>query len=109
MYRMRGLSSLIGTRGNRPEMIIPGANCQCSRFRPCPRKRATPFQLKSRASRIGDSIPDAGFYAMMKAIREDRTPNLLVLEYDRCTWRVRNLLLVPQFAFTPSAIFRRKP
>ena len=72
----------------------------------CPQCSA-PFQLKSQASRIGDSIPDAGFYAMMKAIREDRTPNLFVLEYERDTWRVRNLLLVPHFAFTPSAIFRR--
>jgi len=89
------------------ELSCAPANAQAVDYT-CP-QCAAPFQLKSRASRIGDSIPDAGFYAMMKAIREDRTPNLLVLEYDRCTWRVRNLLLVPQFAFTPSAIFRRKP
>ena len=74
----------------------------------CPQCKA-PFQLKSKSGAIGDSIPDAGFYAMMKAIREDRTPNLFVLQYDRNTWRVRNVLLVPQFAFSPSAILKRKP
>jgi len=64
--------------------------------------------LKSQASRIANSIPDAGFYAMMKAIRQDRTPNLFILEYDREAWRVKSLLLIPHFAFTPSAILRRK-
>jgi type II restriction enzyme len=74
----------------------------------CPNCDA-PFQLKSRSARIGDVVQDAGFYAMMKAIREDRTPNLFVLHYDKATWGVRNIVLIPHFAFTVSAIIRRKP
>jgi len=31
------------------------------------------------------------------------------LHYDLATWRVKNLLLVPSFAFPPSGIVRRKP
>jgi type II restriction enzyme len=68
-----------------------------------------PFQLKSSQGPIGERIMDAGFEAMMRAIREDRTPNLLVLHYDRLSWRVKNLLLVPHFAFSASAVEKRKP
>lgn len=46
---------------------------------------------------------------MRRAIDEGRTPNLLVLHYDLSEWRVKNLILVPAFAFSHSAIERRKP
>jgi type II restriction enzyme len=67
------------------------------------------FQLKSKSSPIGSRILDAGFEAMMKAIREDRTPNLYALHYNRSSWQVQNLILVPHFAFAASAIEARKP
>src|SRR5215207_3723577 len=67
------------------------------------------FQLKSKSSPIGSRIVDAGFEAMMKAIREDRTPNLYALHYSRNSWQVQNLVLVPHFAFSASAIEARKP
>lgn len=66
------------------------------------------FQLKSKSSHIGDRIVDAAYEAMTRAIREDRTPNLYALHYDRFSWQVRNLLLVPHFAFSLSAIEPRK-
>jgi hypothetical protein len=31
------------------------------------------------------------------------------MQYELATWRVKNLLLVPSFAFPPSAIIKRKP
>jgi type II restriction enzyme len=46
---------------------------------------------------------------MVCAIREDRTPNLLLLRYDQANWCVRDLLLIPHFAFPESAIIERKP
>jgi type II restriction enzyme len=67
------------------------------------------FQLKSQKSRIGSSITDGAYGAMMEAIKEDRAPNFFFLHYDLATWNVRNLLLVPHFAFPPSAIIKRKP
>ncbi|MBI5396553.1 MAG: restriction endonuclease [Verrucomicrobia bacterium] len=70
---------------------------------------ASPFQLKSQNSAIGNRIVDAAYDTMMRAIREDRTPNLFVLHYDRAAWRVRDLLLVPRFAFSASAVEKRKP
>ena len=46
---------------------------------------------------------------MMNAIRHDETPNFYFMQYELATWRVKNLLLVPSFAFPPSAIIKRKP
>ncbi len=73
----------------------------------CPRCGAR-FQLKSGAGWSERSIPDAGYDAMIEAIRGNRVPNLLVMQYS-ADWRVRNLLLIPSFFFTSSAIRRRRP
>jgi type II restriction enzyme len=67
------------------------------------------YQLKSQRARIGNSITDGAYCAMMKAIRNDETPSFYFMQYDLATWSVRNLLLVPHFAFPPSAIIKRKP
>lgn len=69
----------------------------------------SPFQLKSKSAPIGDRIVDAAYSAMMRAIREDSTPNLYALHYSRLSWEVRNLILIPHFAFSASAIEKRKP
>jgi len=67
------------------------------------------FQLKSQKTRITRTITDGAYQAMMDALREDRSPNFYFLHYDLATWTVRNLLLIPHFAFPPSAIIKRKP
>jgi type II restriction enzyme len=67
------------------------------------------YQLKSQKTRIGISITDGAYAAMMEAIKRDRAPSYFFLHYDLATWTVRNLLLVPSFAFPPSAIIKRKP
>lgn len=46
---------------------------------------------------------------MREAIRLGRTPNLLIVHYRPENWKVWNLLLVPRFAFSYSALERRKP
>ena len=67
------------------------------------------FELKSRNAPLGDRILDSGYDAMMRAVNEDRTPNLFALHYDRASWQVRNLILIPHFAFSSSAIEARNP
>jgi type II restriction enzyme len=67
------------------------------------------FQLKSKQSRIGNSITDGAYGAMMEAIKNDRAPSFFFLHYDLATWSVLDLLLVPYFAFPPSAIIKRPP
>lgn len=66
------------------------------------------FQLKSRRSWNSRKVVDAGYDAMIRAIRSDRVPNLLVLQYSP-TWCIQNLLLIPRFFLSESAIERRKP
>ena len=36
----------------------------------------------------------------LNAIREDRTPNLLLMRYALATWEVRDRLLIPSFMFS---------
>ena len=109
------------------------------------------YQLKSQKSRIGDSITDGAYAAMMNAIRHDELPSFYFMQYEiipslagageggpdaagpdegrgkkpiksprpnplaaesrgeGMLWRVSNLLLVPHFAFPPSAIIKRPP
>ncbi len=70
---------------------------------------ASPFQLKSSKSTIGMRVPDGAYKTMISAIREDRTPNLLLLSYKQISWQVSDLLIIPYFAFSEQAIIPRKP
>jgi type II restriction enzyme len=74
----------------------------------CPKCNA-PFQLKSKSSKIGKTVGDGAYSAMLAAIREDRTPNLLLMRYALPAWRVVDLILIPHFAFPESAIIKRNP
>ncbi len=51
---------------------------------------------------------DAGYDAMITAIRSDSAPSLALLQYSR-SWSVTDLLVVPSFFFTETAIEKRKP
>jgi len=67
------------------------------------------FQMKSQSSAFSRRITDAGYEAMRRAISEDRTPNLIAIHYDPTSWKIQNALLIPRFAFSMSAIEKRKP
>ena len=67
------------------------------------------YQLKGQRTRLGKTVSDGAYGAMMDAIRMDETPNFYFLHYDVATWSIRNLLLIPSFAFPASAIIKRKP
>jgi type II restriction enzyme len=74
----------------------------------CPRCEE-PFQLKSQSHSFGRKIVDAAYDSMMRAIRRDATPNLVALHYNADAWRVVNVLLIPRFVFSASAIEKRTP
>ncbi len=74
----------------------------------CPRCDA-PYQLKSQSRPFARRINDAAYEAMKRTIVLGRTPNLLALHYHAKHWEVQNLLLIPRFAFSLSAIERRNP
>ena len=66
------------------------------------------FQLKSLKNWNPGKVVDAGYDAMIRAIRTDKVPNLFVLQYTS-TWFVKNLLLIPRVFFSESIIEKRKP
>lgn len=74
----------------------------------CPKCKAV-FQLKGRKHPIGGTLADAAYNKMREAILADRTPNLLALHYDADSWRVRDLILIPHFAFSLAAVKKRPP
>jgi len=74
----------------------------------CPTCAAT-YQLKSQSSALAGRIVDAAYSSMVRAIMEDRTPNLYALHYQLSEWTVANVILIPRFAFPLSAIEKRKP
>jgi type II restriction enzyme len=74
----------------------------------CPTCETT-FQLKSSKKAIGNRIPDGAYAAMLDAIRQDRTPDLFLLQYCNVDWKVHNLVVVPRFAFSEQAIVPRPP
>jgi len=87
---------LMGSKPNSPAVDFECAKCD------------QPFQLKSLRHWNPRKVVDAGYEAMLRAIRADRTPNLLVLQYSS-TWLVQNLLLIPRMFFSESVVEKRKP
>jgi type II restriction enzyme len=67
------------------------------------------YQLKGQQSPILTQIVNGAFSAMTEAIRNDRTRNFFFMQYELVSWSVKNLLLIPSFAFPISAIVRRNP
>jgi type II restriction enzyme len=67
-----------------------------------------PFQLKSLKTWGVRKIVDAAYASMVRAIRSDRVPNLLILNYS-ADWLVRNLVLVPAVFFSETVIEKRAP
>ena len=87
---------LTGSRPNNPAVDFLCLKCQ------------QPFQLKSLRNWNPRKIVDAGYESMLRAIRADRTPNLLLLQYSSA-WLVRNLTLIPRMFFSESVIEKRNP
>lgn len=92
----------------------------CSSDRLLPSKANTPavdltcpecsrsFQLKSVRLWAQKKIVDAAYDSMIRAIRSDNVPELLILNYSS-DWFVRNLLLVPSVFFSETVIEKRSP
>jgi len=66
------------------------------------------FELKSCKHPFGMRIPDSGYGAMIAAIQDDRTPNLLALHYSD-SFQVLNLFAIPRYFITEASIERRPP
>lgn len=92
---------------NEPRLTQHPANTPAVDFQ-CPNCSAD-FQLKAQAHGLAGKIVDAAYSSMVRKIRENRTPNLFAMHYQRDQWEISNLILIPHFAFPLSAIEKRKP
>jgi type II restriction enzyme len=101
-----GKSNLFCAACNNDSVSPTTANTKAVDFI-CP-KCASGYQLKAGRRWNEHRVPDAAYSAMMDAIASDKVPNLLVLQYTP-EWRVHNLMLIPSFLFSASAVQKRKP
>ena len=69
---------------------------------------ALAVQLKSRRTPLSNRIVDAGYDAMLRAIRAEQAPNLFLLRYTP-SFSISDMLLIPSFFFTESVVEKRKP
>lgn len=69
----------------------------------CPRC-GSQFRLKGQKARLGHSVTDGPYTALMRALRKHEAPGFFFVHYDAATWTVRDVLLVPGGALTPSAL-----
>ena len=67
------------------------------------------YQLKSQSKEISGRILGSNYQKMCEAIATNLAPNFFLLRYQLPAWLVRDLLLIPKFAITNSAIVPRKP
>lgn len=87
---------ILRSRTNTPAIDFTCPSCEDS------------FQLKSSRSWNPKKVVDAGYTSMIRAIRMDATPHLLLLQYTD-SWHIRNLTLIPRMFFTESVIEKRRP
>lgn len=67
------------------------------------------YQLKAMSRPLGRKIIDAAYDVMIRAVMKDYLPHFLFLSYIKTNSIVNDLLLIPNFCFSKSAIERRKP
>jgi len=85
---------------------LPG-NTPAVDFR-CPQCSAG-FQLKCSTKPFGHRLLDGAYSKMRYAILHNGTPHFFLLSYELDSMLVQNLLCIPDFAITESALERRKP
>ena len=74
----------------------------------CPDCRAS-FQLKACRNPIGRKITDAAYEAMKRAVLADNFPHLFVMHYSLDVLKVLNVLAIPKYFLSLSAVEPRKP
>lgn len=67
------------------------------------------YELKSKRSRFGRTIPDGAYRTMMERIASSNSPNLLLLRYDRAALTVIDVTAIPKQFLVPEIVRARPP
>ena len=70
---------------------------------------AEEYELKSLGRVIGDKINDGAYETLIKRIKSSNNPNFLFLHYDKDSLKVKDLIVVPKYFFSPSIVEKRNP
>ena len=66
------------------------------------------YQLKSQKQLNLQRIVDGAYGTLLSALKQNRAPNLLLLNYSN-DWTIKSLFLIPSVFFTESVLQRRRP
>lgn len=67
-----------------------------------------PFELKSSKTKFGKRVVDGAYESMIAAIRENRQPNLILMNYQ-LPFSVSNLSILPRRFIVEPMVLARKP
>lgn len=67
------------------------------------------FELKSQARPFGRKVVDGAHKTMVERLTASNNPNLILLHYKKRDAVISDVLLIPKFHFSLSAIEKRKP
>lgn len=67
------------------------------------------YELKSKNGILGTNIVDGAYASMIQRIGSENNPNFFFLTYNKVTWSVNNLIIIPKHFFTPDIIVKRNP
>lgn len=67
------------------------------------------YQMKSQRKPLGEKFLDSAYEPMMRSIKKNMAPNLLLMHYDAEDYCVENLIVVPRYFLSASCIEPRKP
>lgn len=67
------------------------------------------YELKSRRGSIADKVNDGAYATMIGRIHAVNNPNFFFLSYKKDDLRVKDLIMIPKYFFTPAIIGKRKP
>jgi type II restriction enzyme len=63
--------------------------------------------LKAQQRDFRDKVMDGAYRTMLSAIKNNDTPNLSLMVYDKHSWFLDNLFFIPGYFFTLSSIEKR--
>ncbi len=89
-------NNLTNYQNNNPASDFYCANC------------SEDYELKSQKA-FTQKIVDGAYNTMIDKLNSNQNPNLFVLNYDKKTFDILNLLIIPKQFFTPEIIEKRKP
>ena len=66
------------------------------------------FELKGKKRNLGKKVTDGAYSSMISRIADVNSPHFYFLSYDQ-TYKIKNLIAVPNYFFQDSVIEKRKP